>query len=228
MIQRSVHLFDKRRVHYLRFGDMDQGPLTRMPPVLLKYLLGKSRDEIEQHFIEQEQRLKATELKTYVYTAFDLQRFFSMMIAKKMPQGLDQHQVDDYFLEEICRINQALFHGDDLQPAKGLNDYLVRYLIMFFDHDYENSTLLNDYVKDFIYRHHFFNAPSPSKPVHLDKACEIFGVQKEVLNTMTKLHLARLYRRLALKHHPDKGGSKEKFIELNVTYESLLEKLFKN
>jgi hypothetical protein len=227
-IKRSVHPFDKRRAHYLRFGDMDQGSLSRMPPVLVKNLYGKSRDEIEQHFIEEEQRLKITELKSYVYTAFDLQRFFAPMMAKKMPQAMDQDRVDHHFLEELCHLNQALFHDDGFKPAQRLHDYLVRYLIMFFDHDYENTTLLDDFVNDFIYRHHFYKIPVFPKPVSMDKACEVFGVRKEALKTMTKTHLTRLYRRLAQKYHPDKGGSNEKFIELNETYEELLQKWFKN
>ena len=143
-----------------------------------------------------------------------------------MPQGLDQLRVDNCFLEEICRINRALFHGDKQHPAWNLNDYLIRYLIMFFDHDYENSTLLDDYVKDFIYRHHFYKPNFTPKPIRMDEAGKVFGVKKETLKAMAKPELTRIYRRLAQKLHPDKGGSKEKFIELTETYEGLLRKLY--
>lgn len=226
IIQKSVHPFDKRRAHFLRLGNMDQGMLERMPPALYQHLAAKSRDEIEQHFMVQEQRLKATELKTYVYTAFNLQRFFSSIIALKMPQGLNQLRVDEHFLEEICRINREIFSVGEQQSARDLNDYLVRYLVMFFDHDYENSALLDDYVNDFIYRHHFFKPDFSDKPIRLDKAGKIFGVKKEALEAMAKPELTRMYRRLAQKLHPDKGGSKEKFIELTETYEGLLRKLY--
>jgi len=226
-LQRTVHAFDKRRAHYLRFGDPDQGSLTRMPPALIKHLAGKSRDEIEQQFMTQEQALKATELKTYVYTAFDLQRFFPTMMAKKMPQILDQHRVDQYFLEEICHINRILFNSDAQQSSNDLNAYLIRYVTMFFDHDYQNSDLLDDYAKEFMYRHHFYKQTPQKKPVQMEKACQVFGVKQEVMTSITRSRLNRLYRRLALKHHPDKGGSNEKFVELTETYEGLLERLFK-
>lgn len=49
-------------------------------------------------------------------------------------------------------------------------------------------------------------------------AYEILGVSpgatlKEIINA---------YRKLALKHHPDKGGSKEKFQEISEAYNTLM------
>ena len=70
-IASRVHPFDKRRAHYLKFGSMDQGPLENMPPVLFRHLPDCCRDEIEQVFLTQEKRLKAHELKSYVFTVFD-------------------------------------------------------------------------------------------------------------------------------------------------------------
>ena len=227
-IRMSVHPFDKRRLHYLKFGNMNQGPTSRMPPVLFKHLFEKSRDEIEQHFIEKEKSLDFSELKTYVYVAFNLRRFFSSFFAVKMPHVLDQKRVDNLFLEEICSINQTVFCGNNAQSSTNLNEYLVRYLIMFFDNDYENSTLLKDYMEDFIYRHRFPRSPTPGKPVNLDKAGRIFGIKKENLETITMQRLTRLYRRLAQRYHPDKGGSNEKFIELNEAYQSLLKRMKDN
>ena len=45
-IKAGVHVFDKRRLHFLRFGQMDQGYIGRMPAAILKRVAGKSRDEI--------------------------------------------------------------------------------------------------------------------------------------------------------------------------------------
>ena len=225
-IYRSVPSFDKRRAHYLKFGNIDQGPEVRMPMVLFKHMVGKSRDEIEQYFIEKELLLKETQLKTYVYVAFNLQQFFTSILAKKMPHVLDQNRVDNHFLEEICSLNKALFKGKDSYPDASLHEYLVRYLIMFFDNEYEHSKLLDEYVKDYIYRHRFPRQPPPEKYVSLNKASKIFGVKKEKLKNITKRHLTRLYRRLAQKIHPDKeGGSNEKFIALNEAYQSLLKRI---
>jgi hypothetical protein len=45
--QKKLHSFDKRRLHYLRFGRVQMGDLDRNPSRFLQILAGKSRDEIE-------------------------------------------------------------------------------------------------------------------------------------------------------------------------------------
>jgi len=110
-----------------------------MPVHLYKSFFRRSRDEIEQHFMKMECRLKASELKSYTYVIFDLQRFFTESWAKTMPQGLDQNRVDKHFLEELCRLNTdaSFWAGEDV--ADFLHRYLIRYLIMFFDYDYQET-----------------------------------------------------------------------------------------
>ncbi len=215
----QIHDFDKRRIHYLKFGSMDQGPVERMPLILFKGLAHKSRDEIEQGFFRQEFSLSAHELKSYAYTVFDLQSFFSSFMAKKMPQVLDQEKVDEYFLEKICTLNKELYGS-----ISHLEDYMIRYAIMFFDHGYADSTLLDDFAKSFMNRHRTFK-PKPQNNIPAGKALKIFNLKKNKLKTMTKKSLTKLYRRLARKVHPDTGGSHEKFVELNDAYETLLEKI---
>jgi hypothetical protein len=191
-----------------------------MPAALFLNHAHKSRDEIEQQFFRQEaSTLKPRELKSYVYAVFDLQRFFQGMLAKKMPQALDQDRVDEYFLTEICRINEAVYMRD-----KVLDHHLVRYLIMFFDHPYADSTLLDDLAKDFMNRHRVFT-PRPANSLTLENACKLFHISGEELKTMTRKHLTRIYRKLARQVHPDTGGSHEKFVNLNKAYETLLEKI---
>ena len=75
-IRLSIPAFDKRRLHYLKFDAMDQGPVAAMPEKLFRHLLNKSRDEIEQHFLTEEQAMEPNEIKSYLYTAFDLQQHF--------------------------------------------------------------------------------------------------------------------------------------------------------
>ncbi len=215
-ISANTHYFDKRRIHFLKFGNMDQGPLERMPAVLFKGLLNQSRDEIEQHFLRQELSLKSHELKSYVYTIFNLQRFFSGFLAKKMPHALDQEKVDTYFSEEICRMNIELF-----DKHTHLDEHMIRYSIMFFDHSYADTTLLDDFTKDFMFRHRFFKSRS-KKSISTDKACKAFKITQKDLKTMTKEKLTKQYRRLARKVHPDTGGSHDKFIEMNAAYQKLL------
>ncbi len=225
-IMKSVHPFDKRRAHYLKFGNMEQGPLERMPPVIFRNLVDRSRDEIEQSFMQQEEVLNGDELKTYVYTIFNLQQFFNSIMSVKMPQAMDQDKVDKHFLEEICRINKALFNKFSDYSKNSVHEHLIRYVIMFFDNMYAGSTLLDEYAKDFIYRHRFFQSFQPEKRVGLKEAARVFGVEKQKLKNMDRKALTRLYRRLAHEYHPDKGGDEEKFIELNRVYEGLMNRLF--
>ncbi|MFN2435922.1 MAG: J domain-containing protein [Desulfotignum sp.] len=218
-VVRSTHAFDKRRAHFLKFGNMDQGPLVNMPPALFRKLQGKCRDQIEQEFIHQESRLNHRELKSYVYTIFDLQRFFKGFLAKKMPHALDQDKVDAFFIQEVCDLNTGLFR----QPGH-LNDYLIRYVIMFFDHPYGESVLLEEMEQDFRFRSRFFHQP-PKPAVSGSRAREIFNLTAAELKTMDKRSLTRKFRKLARKHHPDKGGSQDKFVELSEAYQALLEKI---
>jgi hypothetical protein len=214
----ATHPFDKRRAHFLRFANMDQGPLTAMPAVVFKDLQEKSRDELEQKFMAQEKRLKTRDLKSYVYTIFDLQSFFQGFMARQMPHALDQERVDTCFLKEICRINKNLF-------GQGFLDrYMIRYLIMFFDHEYANTILLDDMERAFRFRHRSVRQPSP-KAFSPRKARDIFKISKEELKRMSKPSLTKIYRKLARKHHPDRGGSHEQFVKINDAYQILAKKL---
>lgn len=219
VILSSTHAFDKRRAHFLKFGNMDQGHLENMPAVLFRDLQQKSRDELEQKFMAQERHLSPQDFKSYVYTVFDLQRFFQGFMAKKMPQAMDQKKVETFFLKELCRINQELFC-----LTFPLNHYLVRYLIMFFDHAYAGTLLLEEMERDFRFRSRFFGqAFPPAFPA--GKALDLFGITREQLKTLDKRALTRIYRKLARKHHPDKGGSHEKFVEINNAFQALLDKI---
>jgi len=223
-IRTHVSEFDKRRIHYLRWGQIDQGRLGQMPGKLLKGLVGKSRDEIEQRFVNMEQCLKPFEIKTYAYVIFDLQRFFSETCAKKMPQGLDQDKVDRHFLEEICRLNRDACFWAGEKVGDALHEYLIRYVVMFFDNDYGPDSSWQDYVREFTNARRFRRAPAGKPSVTIDEASTLFGVKKEALSTMTKRGLTRLYRRMAQKLHPDKGGEHEKFIRLTEAYQEILKR----
>ncbi len=45
---------------------------------------------------------------------------------------------------------------------------------------------------------------------------------------MNKRALTRRFRKLARKHHPDKGGNHDKFVELSNAYQALLSKITSN
>ena len=90
----DYHIFDRRRIHFLKFGRMDQGDLARLPAKLFGMLQHKSRDEIEHKFIDLENVLRPAEYKAYTYVIFNIQNYFSEYFAKETPQMLDQQKVD--------------------------------------------------------------------------------------------------------------------------------------
>jgi DnaJ domain len=61
----------------------------------------------------------------------------------------------------------------------------------------------------------FGNAGGPSAPVNNEAFYSLLGVSKSADATAIK----RAYRKLAVKLHPDKGGSQEKFKELGEAYQ---------
>lgn len=59
--------------------------------------------------------------------------------------------------------------------------------------------------------------PRARPDVDTDKLYETLGVAK----TCTAPEIKKAYRKLAIKHHPDKGGDEHKFKEINAAYEIL-------
>jgi len=221
-IRKQANEFDKRRIHYLRSGRMDQGGIGRTPIQLYRWLFGKSRDEIEQHFMRMERHLEPWELRNYTFVIFDLQRFFTESWAKKVPQGLDQDRLEEYFLEEICRLNDDPFFWAGEHVGGFLHEYLVRYVVMFFDNPFGPDSFLRDYIREFMDTHRHWRFPKRKRKMTLAEAGSIFGVEKEILNTMNRRSIIRLFRRMAQKLHPDKGGTHEGFIKLTEAYRELL------
>jgi hypothetical protein len=216
--------FDKRRIHYLRSGRMDQGGLGRMSINLYTWLLAKSRDEIEQRFMKMEQCLEPWEYKTYAFVIFDLQRFFTESWAKRIPQGLNQEKLDNHFLEEVCRLNgdSTFWAGEETEGS--LHEYLKRYAVMFFDNPFAQDTFLQDHVREFMDARRGWQFPEQKPAMTLGEASSVFGVAKDILESMSKRSVIKLFRRMAQKLHPDKGGKHEEFVKLADAYRALLKR----
>ncbi|MDY6823731.1 MAG: hypothetical protein SWH68_08060 [Thermodesulfobacteriota bacterium] len=165
----AFHMFDKRRMHYLRFGEMDQSRLHRAPKTLYRRLLEKSRDEIEQQFMEMEQVLQAHEKKSYAFVIFNLAGNFSSEIARQFPQALPQEKVDDCFLDAVCRLNADPSFWADLETGDALNEYLARYVCWFFDGDFDGGRYLVDLIWQFKRRHHGFQPPPPRETMSMEE-----------------------------------------------------------
>lgn len=217
-----VHIFDQRRIHFLKFGQIDQRGIGRLPQTLLRVLHRKSRDEIEQVFLDMETVLPPREYKAYTYAIFNLQQFFFESFAETAPQMLNQSQVDDYFIKQVCALNGDSSYWAGMPAAAHLSEYLVRYVCMYFDHDFAPGNLLEDYIRNFINSRRAYRPPKPSGAADLKEASVLFGESNEALDRLNRTELARCYRRQALKLHPDQGGNHEIFVKLTEAYHRLL------
>ena len=218
----DYHLFDRRRLHFLKFGQINQRHLNRLPVKLLNTLFHKSRDEIEQAIYRMEHRLRLRELKLYVFVIFDLQRHFSEHFARENPEFLDQDRVDALFLETICRLNADTRYWSGMGDTQWLHPYLQRYLLMYFDFDYPSRSFEDEFVRQFINGHRRHRLQSRKFKMDLNEAATVFGKTDAELKEMSRRNLIRLFRRLAQQLHPDKGGDHKKFVKLTEAYHRLL------
>ena len=190
---------------------------------MLKVLNAKSRDEIEQDFMEKETVLRPEELKSYVFVIFDLQRHFAENFAKTSPQLLTGKTVDDYFVKEVCRLNDDASFWAGMTLDDCLHPYLSRYVTMYFDHDYGQGRFLDDVLRNFINSHRQYQPPK-SVQIKMTDAAAVFNTSTDGLKRMSRTELARAFRRRAQQLHPDKGGDHDKFVQLVEAYHSLLRK----
>lgn len=220
-ILQATHEFDRRRVHYLRFGQLDQRRLDR-PAAIYRVLLDRSRDEIEQYFLRQEQRLRPAEYKDYVYAVFDLQRFFTESCAMTMPEALNEEKLDRHFIERICRLDRDGTFWAGAERDDRFSEYLIRYVVMYFDYDFAPGRGMEDYVRNFMDSRRRY-VPRRSAPrISVSEAATIFGISRAELSSLSIVQLKRLFRKKARELHPDKGGSHDKFIELANAYQEML------
>lgn len=221
-IEKDIHLFDRRRLYYLRYGGVDQSRIFRLNPKLYRPLLNKCRDEREFYLLDLEKALQHNELRTYVFAIFDLQRHFTESFSATMPEALNQTDIADFFIEEICSLNDDKSFWRTGTGGTSLHDHLIRYMIMFFDHGYGRRSLFDDFVREFMGRHRAFSWPEKKPAVSTGQAEKIFQRKWQKLQQMSRRELTRLYRERAKELHPDSGGNHEQFIELNGAYASLM------
>lgn len=222
------HLFDKRRALFLKSGSLDQGPIGRLPRKLFRILENKSRDEIEQYFLSAEHVLKPDELKTYTYVIFDLQKHFTSSLARKFPSAMNGMEMDAHFIETVCRLNEDSNFWRGLPPGKGLNEYLVRYVVLYFDNPFPEEDFMATHIRNFMRSRRGFRFPDRGGPaMNIKEAGRALGLSPEQVKIMTRRDLTRHYRKMAIKLHPDQGGDHEKFIKITEAYQAALNKIGK-
>jgi len=223
---RLLHSFDKRRLHFLRCGRVDIGDLERRPWKFLNVLLEKSRDEIEHTIEGMERVLRPHEMRPYLFTALHLQSHFPHHLLRNHPVALDQETVDQYFVEALCSINSdaTFFTGVEACERATLHPYLTKYLILYFDSDFERDHW-PDSIRAFVRRQQSYRPLPARERMGMDDACKIFGISREDMSKMKDDELVRMYRRKAKDLHPDRGGDKESFIRMAEAFACLLGKI---
>jgi hypothetical protein len=214
-----LHRFDKRRYHYLRFGHSSQRYIQKVPEKLFRFLQGRSRDELEHYFEGEEQLLSYHEVGPYITTIFQLSEFHPRPEADQPFLS----QLDRYFLDQLCRLNEDERFLAGTPTPKGLYPHLIRYALIWFDHEPVRPNTQWQYIRNFIHRHRVYRPP-PKTATKIKEAETLFGYDWKSLKRMDGARLTRIYRRLALKHHPDQGGDAEKFRRLAQSYKALMRK----
>ncbi len=220
-ITTQIHLFDRKRLYYLRYGAVDQSRLSKLHDKCCRPLLGMSRDEKEYYFREEEKALEPGMYMQYVYSVFDLQRHFSQSFASWMPEALQLDEIADHFVDDICKLNQDQSFWNIDRANQVLHHHLARYLIMFFDYAATPRSFLDDFTRSFQDQYRSFKWPDKKTTNTPEEITEIFGVSYEKLKKMSKEELSKTYRKKAMQLHPDQGGSDELFIKLTNAYEQL-------
>jgi len=226
--QSRLHDFDKRRLHYLRYGRIDIGRLEGRCWTFLNVLLEKSRDEIEYIIQCMETDLPPHEIRPYLYTALNLQTHFRHLLTRHQPAALDPQKVADHFVKDLFWLNRdkRFFFGVEDHEPDTLHAYLAKYLDIYFDHTFDPDTIREEYIQDFIWKHQFHRPPGHSHSLSSieKKACEILAITLEDFKKMNRRELAKCYRRKAKETHPDKGGKNEVFAQVKEAYECLVKR----
>jgi hypothetical protein len=131
--------------------------------------------------------------------------------------------MDEFFIDVVCQLNEDKNFWAGMEMSDRLGDYLVKYVIMYFDYEFPRRSLFQDYLHEFINRHRTYIPPEKVR-VNMEETARLFETSWEKLKKMDIKCFNRLYRKMALKHHPDQGGNPEAFVKLTKYYHGLLRK----
>jgi hypothetical protein len=213
-------------MHFLRCGRIDTGSLEGRPWKFLNILLDKSRDERETIIEEMEQQLKPKEIKSYIYTAFNLQKYFEDSIVKNHPYALNQERVDEAFCDALCRLNRDLgfFDGVPDHDPSSLHGYLRKYVVMYFDSFFEPLFSWDEFIRGIFgaKERGAYRRWKNRSNITVSEACKHLGIEPDKLKNLSAREITRIYRKRAKTLHPDAGGDHEAFIKLTDAYRTLI------
>ena len=126
------------------------------------------------------------------------------------------------FLNRSAGLTVTNFSGQACSENDSLPEYLVRYVIMYFDYIFTSGTAWEEYIRNFMDSRRQYIPPKSGKKMTLSEISTVFGVTRAELSELSKDELKRLFRKKARKLHPDKGGSHEEFIELANAYKDII------
>ena len=221
-LDESLHPFDRRRLLFLKFAQINLEAMLDQAFPFLQWPLDKSRDEIEHTIDFMEMELRPWEMRGYLYTIFDIPSRLKPRMSRFIPDVQDLEIIDKYFLEELCRLNgdrTFLDEGARELDARGCHPYLRKYLIYYFDTFFYSKGagyIGGRFRKDGTYQE------SRSALESQAECLKEFGINHEEFSRMDEKSLTSLFRKKAMRLHPDKGGDHEKFIRLKQAYNRLL------
>ena len=121
-------------------------------------------------------------------------------------------------MSEWCNIDNYFFYSKCFNEIRIYSEHIKWNYSNYYDNDWFN-TQNNGYNKYYDKRtksnHKTSNSSSDSILVEHFK---VLGISKTSDLTLIK----KTYRKLCLKHHPDKGGRKEDFIKITNSYEYII------
>ncbi len=220
-VAETVHIFDRRRLYYIRYGAVDQSRIYRLNDKLYRPLLQKSRDEKEYYFQVLERSLRAGEMKKYIFVIFNLQQNFDEIYRAFMPEALNQRRMDEVFVDELCRLNGDAGFWQSSATDDSLHPHLRHYLLSYFDSGFESRSFDYEFYREFRAGHRKFSWPEKKVKVSEEEVSVLFGRTMTDLKKMSRDELGRLFRKKAKDHHPDGGGEAADFIKLRQVYENL-------
>lgn len=194
----NFHPFDVKRYIVLKFGVNEPEKFLNYPYPFLKYLLNKSRDEIENFFWDMEDKLTYREKQRYVRSIFGV---------SKITSGMTQKDLDIKFMENFCKIIEDEVFRMGMEKDELIKTYFCRYLWLYFDYGYKPSSVV-------------YYEPS-FEQLYL-VASYYLEVSVDFIKKASAKELMKLYRKKVKILHPDKGGSHESFIRFKKIIEELL------